>query len=79
MVFMGKGSLAVVSANAIEHKIPYLGLNLYCDCKESRKRAVCVAAVRNCLVSSKILQCIKSFLIEISVTRIATFNCIFCV
>lgn len=74
MVFLGRGFLAVISAKAIEHKITYL----YCDCKESRKRAACVAAVKR-FQFFKVLQCLKSFLAEIPVTRMATFKCIFCV
>lgn len=42
---MGRGSLAEVSANAIEHRIFSLGLNLHCNCVENRVRAVCVAVV----------------------------------
>jgi len=47
----GRGPLEAASANATEHGISSLGLNLYCNCKESRVKAVCAAAVRSWLES----------------------------
>lgn len=79
VVFVGSGPLAEVSADATEQRISSRGLNLCCDCKESRVRAVCIAVIRSWLESSKILQCTKSFQAEVSATRMATVKCIICV
>lgn len=57
----------------------YLSWDLVCIVIIKKAGTVCVAAVRSWLESSKTVQCIKSFPIEISVAWMAAFKCIFCV